>query len=136
MNDGDMNVALVTSKASFIGIAGIAAGAIILMTGLSGEIQVKYLHGILGLFAIIAGIIIASTKKETSIASIGNKLMWGGWMMLPINAAGFLLAMSSYYTAGLGGLVWILLLGHLAAALLGLYTIFYSHKETGTPLAP
>lgn len=127
---------IITKKALSMGIIAIAVCIIIFITAMFGEDQVKYLHGVLAIIVLICGIVNTSVKKEKDLKKIGIKLIWAGWILLPISAAGFLLAMSEYYTKGLGGKAWLMTLGYLITTILGLYELFYSNKELGTPLAP
>lgn len=136
MNGEESVVNKIKEKAGKIGAASIVLGIIILLASLKGETQVRFLHGILAILVILSGIIIRTVRKSSGINEIGTKLIWGGWIMLPISGGGFLLVLSSYYSAGLGKAAWIILLSYLITICLGVYTIVYSNKETGTPLAP
>lgn len=127
---------IIAKKASSIGAIAIAVSIVIFIIAMFGEDQVKYLHGVLSIIVLIGGIVNTSVKKEKDLKKIGMKIIWAGWILLPISAAGFLLSMSEYYTKGLGGKEWLMILSYLITTILGLYELFYSNKELGTPLAP
>lgn len=136
MHDNTNKANIVTKKASYIGIISIVVCIIIIIVAMFGEEHVKIFNTILAIIMIISGIINTTVKREKDLEKVGVRLVFAGWLLLPIGAAGFLLSMSEYYTMGLGGMTRILVLGYLITTILGAYELFYSNKELGTPLAP
>lgn len=137
MVNDNISIDEIKRKSNIFGIVCFVLAIIGFVSVIGGETPVKYLSNIISICTLIAGLIFTSNKNQNDLSKIGNKLVWGGWLLLPLNLGGFLLNLSPYYSAGLNQGLWIaLLLSRLGAACFGLYIIFYSNKKTGAQIAP
>lgn len=127
----------IKKKANICGYIGIILAIACLLLAIQGKKQIRYLNNILSIATIVGLVMLFLTKRESDIYKAGIKLIWAGWIILPINLGGFLLSISPYYSEGLSyGIKLTIVLFRLILSCIGLYVTLYSNKTTGAPLAP
>jgi|GEM_PF-4740619 len=117
------------------GLAMVIFGVLVTGMAFVGHIYSTWLFSMLGIFILVAGILVFLSRMDISPQKAGVKLVWSGWIALTMGVGGSLLAPSPFYRLT-GAVEAAMMVFLILSAVAGLYMLIWVNRKIGIPLAP